>query len=224
MKERPILFSGPMVRAIIDGRKTQTRRILTIDPAYEFTEIIIAERDTRVYFELSRKIKDRPLAIPICHIKCPFGTVGDHLWLRETWAVGNPFDHVAPSLLHDTCAVDYAADEKRIWSPEDQGRWRPSIHMPRWASRITLEITDISVQRLQDIGKDGRKAKDVLSEGITKAAIEREREWFHPDDAPAIAFSRLWNSLQIDKNSGKPGASWSDNPLVWAITFKAIQP
>ncbi len=93
--------------------------------------------------------------------------------------------------------------------------FRPSIFMPRWASRITLEIVAVRVERLQDIGKDGRKAHDVLAEGITDGQIEQWRQWLHPDDAPAHTYGVLWESI-----NGK--GSWALNPWVWVIEFKPV--
>jgi hypothetical protein len=95
------------------------------------------------------------------------------------------------------------------------GGWKPSIFCKRIHSRITLEITEVRVQRLHEIGKDGRHAKDVLAEGITDAQIEHWRKWLHPDDAPAHTYGVLWNSIN-------GVGSWDNNPWVWAITFKRL--
>jgi hypothetical protein len=100
--------------------------------------------------------------------------------------------------------------------------WRvvSAIHMTRWASRITLEITGVRVERLHEIGKDGRKAHDVLAEGITREQIEQQQKFFHPDDSPALAFAALWEQI----NGKREGCSWRDNPWVWVIEFKRIAP
>ena len=94
----------------------------------------------------------------------------------------------------------------------------PSIHMPRWASRITLEVTDVRVERVQDIGKDGSIARDILAEGIPQSAIDIQHKWFHPDDSPAIAFSQLW-----DSTNAKRGFDWESNPWVWVVGFILLE-
>lgn len=159
MKTRPILFSGPMVRAILEGRKTQTRRVVKPQPAH---------------------CADLPMGKDLTFASaCPYGQPGDRLWVRETWAVGTLFDYVRPSLLpkpdcESKLAVDYAANPRRIWHSEDQGRWRPSIHMPRWASRITLEITSVRVERLQDISH-----KDAIAEGLEFCTLDQTIGYKH---------------------------------------------
>ena len=160
MRARSILFSGPMVRALLDGRKTQTRRV------------------NRGGF-------------------CPFGGPGDLLWVRETWSVPHRYDHVGPSNIPTIdVRTHYAATENR-----GDLLWRPSIHMPRWASRLTLKVTDVRVQRVQDI--DGL---DAIAEGITR--VEGEAPW--------RVFWSLWDSLHQGDDS------FAANPLVWALTFEVL--
>ena len=176
MKERPILFSGPMVRAILDGSKTQTRRV-----AKEFDEMPnldgILQRFPR-------------------QNGCPHGAPGDRLWVRETWAVQHEYDAAAPSEIGASARWHYAATE-------DLGglRKRPSIFLPRRGSRILLEITDVRVQRLQEISDE-----DARAEGYDRSH----------------AFPREWFALLWERIHG-PG-SWHANPWVWAITFRRIQP
>jgi hypothetical protein len=159
--ERPILFSTEMVRAIIDGRKTQTRRIIK-----------------------SPK-------------KCPYGKIGDCLWVRETWKKSpDIFDKTIP-YLYKASIPDSAHEEF--------GPWKPSIFMPRVASRIDLEIIDIRVERLQDISEDNAKSEGIL--------IEYQS---HPGPANKLGFHLLW-----DKIHGLN--SWEDNPLVWVIEFRRIK-
>lgn len=173
MKERPILFSAPMVRAILAGTKTQTRRVAkpkrSIEPMTD---------------------------------ECPYGEPGDRLWVRETW---NSFDGWAGYYY----AADYegwgiGSDDDPDHVPDHEVRWRPSIHMPRAASRITLEITDVRVERLQDISD-----ADLECEGLQEtidAGIDH-------DGTPRDAWRALWSSIN--------GAeSWAANPWVWAIEFK----
>lgn len=162
MKERPILFSAEMVRAILDGRKTQTRRVIKPQPINAL---------------------DRP---PPCD--CPYGKIGDRLWVRETQAKFHP-------------AV-YMADVAEDFYPSYL--WTPSIHMPRVASRITLEITAARVERLQDISE-----ADAMAEGVS---------WKHNPALPTTpvnAFAALWTSV---------GGDWDANPWVWCIDFQRVQP
>lgn len=199
--ERPILFSSQMVRAIIDGQKTQTRRLIKGVPAdfIHYTPLEHFDGSIGAIFSSKPEITN---GIEVGTIYCPYGKPGDKLWVRETWA-----SYGSPARI-----TSYRADRD---TPLTGGKWSPSIHMPRWASRITLEIVGVRVERLQDIGKDGRKARDVLAEGITPELIANERKWFHADDSPAIAYSRLWESI-----NGK--GSWRANPWVWVVEFKPL--
>ncbi|KIP13439.1 hypothetical protein KY49_680 [Burkholderia sp. MSHR3999] len=230
MKERPILFSGPMVRAILDGRKTQTRRVVNPQPVYgdiagTFASWMFKKRHASGRW-LYPNARDFVLA------ECPHGQPGDRLWVRETWQHCNhplgPYDA--------DCLVFYRADylddphgpdgEK---SPEGKYRdWRPSIHMPRAASRITLEITDVRVERLQDISE-----VDAIDEGVLTLdegwARQQFPDYFATRDAtlpgekpprgpsPRVRFSKLWNSLNASRGHG-----WDTNPWVWAVQFRGI--
>jgi hypothetical protein len=196
VRERPILFSAPMVRAILEGRKTMTRRIVKPQSLFDGKDAIVKR------FPNQR-----------C---CPYGEVGERLWVRETWALRSDVDWLADPKRAQQYALyraSYEGDLEDEWHSVDG--WHPSIHLPRCLSRITLEITAVRVERLQQIGKDGRKARDVLAEGITQEQIDRQRKWFHQDDAPAIAFAELWESIN---GSG----SWLKNPWVWVVSFKRI--
>ncbi|CAH1747875.1 Phage-related protein [Thauera humireducens] len=202
MKERPILFSAPMVRALRAGTKTQTRRV----------------------------VKDRHIdaAPPACFFqwlreRCPYGQTGDRLWVRETWQHSNfplgPYD--------ESCTVFYRADymddphgpdgEK---SPEGRYRnWEPSIHMFRSASRILLEVTAVRVERLQDIS-----AADAVAEGIARDGDGYERFHVDPDAPvgqsftrnPVLAYRGLWESIN-------GVGAWDKNPWVWVIEFKRVE-
>ena len=158
MKERPILFSAPMVRALLDGRKTQTRRVMKHPPDERATEVSVES----IYGESVATYRAYPGQGSARHAiaSCPYGTIGDLLWVRETFGNGWTKRPVPDDKI---CY--------RATPLEEQGfrfcyRWFPSIHMPRWASRITLEITDVRVQRLQDISEE-----DVISEGLTEHLI-----------------------------------------------------
>jgi hypothetical protein len=189
MKERPILFSGPMVRAILDGSKTQTRRTFKgttehkgpYNPAY-----MEAHQQANGWGRI-----------------CPHGAPGDRLWVRETWA----HERDGTGCPDDTGVLYRATDPG--WDDEGTGlRWRPSIFMPRIASRILLEITDVCVQRLQEISEEDARAEGAigaLNDSIGDNWCARE------------AFAALWESIN---GTG----SWHANPWVWAITFRRLEP
>lgn len=196
MKERPILFSGEMVRAILDGRKTQTRRIVKPQP----TESILPTPPFSETWD--------------CEYCCPYGVAGDRLWVRETFVPACNFDPSPES------GVFYRADQHEKYNRMNiEWRWKPSIHMPRWASRITLEVTGVRVERLNDISND-----DCVSEGIT--AIGKAVRLSTGDYAQAgryensastvrQLFSQLWEQIN------GPG-SWKINPWVWVVNFQRI--
>ncbi|EOE3926636.1 hypothetical protein ACRS7J_16560 [Pseudomonas aeruginosa] len=223
MKERPILFNDQMVRAILEGRKTVTRRVMKPQPDFLGSMV-----DPNTPF----KTLDAGLH---ARITCPYGEPGDRLWVRETWTDVNMCGAPAlayradedirdlmeePGFLDDRGAFNY--DDPRVkpypfacWYAElDQARWRPSIHMPRWASRILLEITAVRIERLQDISE-----KQALAEGV-----ELEGEgvcWAGAagtaSDSPVESFRLLWELIN-------GAGSWSANPWVWVVEFKRVTP
>lgn len=201
MRERPILFSGPMVRAIIDGRKTMTRRVVARVPKKaadpRFAESFIFRRDH-------------------LYLRCPYGQLGDRLWVRESWAnINKP--GVAPEIIYRADYDDHALAEYG----NDGGRWRPSIHMPRWASRITLEVTSVRVERLQEI-----TAEDAIAEGIEivggEYSVNPYRNYLKgtPGEmnthcsSPVRSLQTLWDSINGKKHP------WASNPWVWVIQFR----
>ena len=182
MKDGPILMNAEMVRATLDGRKTQTRRIAKLNAAGR------VEKGGRNWH-----VEDAAAVIA-----CPYGAVGDTLWVRETWQSEGVHGHE-----RDFPVRYRASDDDRVMG----GRWRPSIFMPRWASRITLRITDVRIERLQDISNE-----DAAAEG-----------WLGPDEAntirnayPIAWYSHLWESI-----NGR--GSWAENPFVWAISFEVVK-
>jgi hypothetical protein len=212
MKARPILFSAEMVRAILDGRKTQTRRVMKPQPEYYNSHWHWAgagwNRD------------DVALVLPGHSManRCPYGQIGDRLWVRETWAhddpdcddihCGNP-DHIW-----------WRANEEKIVADSFAGkaRWRPAIYMPHWASRIHLEIVNVRVERLQHISRDDAKAEGVSN--LWK--WDKERNLKHPEHFsrgvlnPYVAnYSVLWDQINASRGYG-----WKFNPWVWVIEFK----
>jgi len=198
MKERPIIFNSEMVKAILDGRKTETRRPVKIDsPTLEFDTCnppwpTCADK----YGEFGR-------------VPCPWGKPGDRIWVRETWAekVQNIGVEDIDFELH--CEkfgrYFYKADDCKIFF---NIKWKPSIHMPRWASRITLEITDVRVERVQEISDE-----DAEKEGC---CIKLEPHEF-PNRIVAPRFKELWNSIYTKK-----GLDWDDNPWVWVIEYRRL--
>ncbi len=180
MKERPILFSSPMVRALLAGTKTQTRRALKVQPL----DVIPFEGDKAGTHWVGRMQNDPPRGVVF---ECKFGKPGDRLWVRET--------HCAFEVGHVHYRADYDPDPKG--EKEHGVVWTPSIHMPRWASRILLEITAVRVERLQGISHE-----DAMAEGMAL------------DDA-IYDYSRLW-----DKINGS--GSWEANPWVWVVEFRRV--
>lgn len=219
MKERPILFSGPMVRAILEGRKTQTRRVVKLPEKKSFTDSVNPDGLPIIWHELSEfKGRSQMKRIEVFHELCPHGTVGDRLWVREcfgtTAAVPTSTAKDEFAFLGQPELFAYRAD-----NPSGRWCWKPSIHMPRWASRITLEITGVRVERLQDISD-----ADVDAEGMD---LEGEHsQWFNegehqhiagaPMSGERYAFMRLWSSINGPE-------SWDASPWVWVIEFKRLE-
>jgi hypothetical protein len=215
MKERPIIFSGPMVRAILEGRKTQTRRVVKqlvgFDDVVRMGMDLKTLRDTFIPLAIGKK------ATPFL---CPYGQPGDRLWVREKHQVNAT--GIKPNWNIE--GVLYAADGAYI---EAEGsylgtnsfglRWTPPIHMPRWASRITLEIVSVRVERLQDISVDDCKAEGITKPNLSNAQDALMYAWGGKPDAMRVpAFRELWESIKGHK-------SWDANPWVWVIEFKKIE-
>lgn len=227
MKERPILFSAPMVRAILEGRKTQTRRAFSdrtkfaFDCAAQIGEVsLFLDQD-----ELGKNDLGYVLDF------CPYGKAGDRLWVRETWrgwvCINPPSEsrklgvaRYVPAQM-ECKRLDYKATQAA-----DNEPYRPSIHMPRWASRIQLEIVSVRAERLNDISAD-----DAIAEGIEvdpepwdqTIAFKNYADsgWIpkwaeHWETAEIESFKSLWESINGE-------GSWNENPWVWAIEFKRIQ-
>lgn len=210
IKERPILFSAPMVKALLEGRKTQTRRLVKPQP-YECDGEHITDFEDSNGDPISAS-DGRYLAT------CPYGKPGDRLWVRETHALLYP--------TSDAPVIAYRADDsaRLVFEPRkgekftvegDAGaaastwrgetiKWKPSIHMPRWASRITLEIVNVRVERVRDISEADARAEGVTLKGITR----------HEHECRAAFLDLFFN---INKRAPR-GA----NPWVWAITFKRV--
>jgi hypothetical protein len=217
--EKPIIFSAPMVRAILDGRKTQTRRIVRPQPE--------AQHDGEPYWYVGgyrvwgyRPASAVPLRAGGNPLPCPYGHPGDWLWVRETWT------DTTDLFVKETAFLHYRADY-----PEGHPfAWRPSIHMPRWASRILLEVADVRVERLQAISES-----DALAEGITslrnpewdkrhfpawrssfdQAIAKAEKPPLGP--LPSAVYQALWQDIHGPD-------SWDGNLWVWVVEFRVLQP
>ncbi|WP_219135431.1 hypothetical protein [Janthinobacterium sp. UMAB-60] len=221
MKEHPILMNAAMVRAVLDGSKTQTRRALKRQPDYP---IIIATDPHTNRYQIGER---EPVTEAALLRASPYGQPGDRLWVRETFGYVSPDEQQRP---HSECKIEYRADlapgctdrpgqwpiDECKGDPE-RPRWRPSIHMPRAASRILLEIVSVRVESLQDISE-----ADALTEGVR---LDKAGGFFidgadgrhaSPVDSSAIeAFKSLWEST---------GGSWAANPWLWVIEFKRVMP
>lgn len=191
MKERPIMFSSPMVRAILEGRKTQTRRVVRQPRRKDGAKLL----------------PDLLQKIGVGHA-CPYGVPGDRLWVRETLKRGW-MPHLLTGEPTGADRAEYAADGEPVLLELDfDAAWQwqrptlPAIHMPRWASRLTLEVLSVRVERLQAISEE-----DALAEGL--------------DDCPACdsardEFRAVWDSINADR------APWASNPWVWVVEFRRL--
>jgi hypothetical protein len=216
MKELPIQFSGAMVRPLLDGIKTQTRRVVTLPKYFSNCHIEV--------------IDGAPLVVntrePIARrgIGCPYGEQGDCLYVRERWAAGACADSLAPRELHP---ATWLRDNGGLWFEADgaepthaispRGKWRQGMFMPKWASRIKLENVRVRVERVQDISED-----DAIAEGLTPAIVAGQTLWELPNGAkvadPRRAYRALWESLNASRGYG-----WDVNPYVWVVEFRKVK-
>ncbi|MBC4288214.1 ASCH domain-containing protein [Klebsiella quasipneumoniae] len=202
MKERGMIFNSEMVRAILDGRKTQTRRIMKPQPepcprgghwwpSNVFKTMLHVEDEMQ---------NGKGGWGGLVGDACPFGDVGDRIWVRETWADAGAS---APDLkLYRANYPEHVPSIYENVPPAKEIRWTPSIHMPRTASRILLEITDVRVERLRSMSQD-----DARAEGVIAASGPMEA---------GLAFRELWDSIYGEE-------SWKANPWVWVIEFKRVE-
>ncbi|EGV1295405.1 hypothetical protein KJT36_002785 [Salmonella enterica] len=216
MKERGMIFNAEMVRAILDGRKTQTRRIMAIQPEHSelgLRRVIDSKngRDNGKYFWSQSDARGLKMRSKV--FGCPYGEVGDRIWVRETYQ-GPLFDYEhMESYLEDSSKFYkpefcvYRADGKpapEFYDADDNLHygWRPSIHMPRWASRLTLEITGVRVERLNSITESDAEAEGVTDTGFGDLLVD--------------GYRYLWKSIYGEE-------SWAANPWVWVIEFKRVE-
>lgn len=216
MTERGMIFNSEMVRAILDGRKTQTRR-----------PVKFPVHDKNLGCELAGNELAGELSAGN-YLNSAFGKPGDRIWVRETWQA-----------IHDYCDENGHVDERRYarsiprhrgnyWHPvyeeawgnesrEDREfPWRPSIHMPRWASRILLEITDVRVERLNAISEEDARAEGIIDGGCLNCGEPEPCGCANPEPDATDAFAYLWQSIYGQEN-------WNANPWVWVIEFKCVE-
>jgi len=230
MIERPIIFSGPLVRAILEGRKTETRRPVLPMRGEQSTWLTIpglgASPGGRMTPDAAcgfgwqffhPKAGTRHAGVDVAPdspggwVHCPYGAPGDRLWVRETFRFPSDLDKTRPSGIAEMAddagwaPVSYRADfaemnANRSWlEAHGWGRWRSSIHMPRWASGLLLEVEEVRVERLQDITHRGALA----------------------EAAPLPRFRAVWDGMYAGRKD-KPGLDWVSNPWVWVVAFRRL--
>ena len=236
MTERPIIFSAPMVRAILAGTKTQTRRAVKPQPIGKqrlieglahVTKGMNPADDGAVWY-----VGD--CVGPGVEVRCPYGAPGDRLWVRETFYCDHKFypegtpanvywdgdkarkSHTPEQIEHERKEMrellDFRADGEPEWEGSIGTPWRPSIHMPRWASRITLEVVGVRVERLQEITE-----ADVRAEGVDELLIDGRAYAIKCRSSAMLGFSQLWDSINAKRHP------WTSNPFVWVVEFKVAE-
>lgn len=203
MKERPILFSGEMVKAILEGCKVQTRRVVKMTKDEPLTDVCWGYTAFTPENHISFRGLHANGTYGESFVRCPYGKVGDRLWVREAF-----WPAYRRTETNNGCVyrADYQAPAKIGLNPQlfHSARWTPSIHMPRWASRITLEVTGVRVERLIGIS-----AWDAVAEGMEARC--------DPDQRGAVEqFEQLWEKINGKKHP------WKSNPWVWVIEFRRV--
>lgn len=198
MKERPILFRPALVRAILNGQKTQTRRVMRGGtPA--------GHGRSDGHWQFPGTDKEGPLVLTFAELaaefRCPYGVPGDRLWVRERWHHGD-----YPGAY---CYAADKVDDEELGCTKPDAKWKPSIHMPRAACRLVLEVTDVRAQRLQDTS-----AQDAVAEGTH---LERTWEEANAGELAPSLFRKSWDRINSPRGFG-----WDANPWVWAITFRRV--
>ncbi|HDY8750967.1 MULTISPECIES: hypothetical protein [Klebsiella pneumoniae complex] len=245
MKERGMIFNSEMVRAILDGRKTQTRRIMKVQPESNQLGLLLITDSTKhsdigKYHWAESNATGNHVRSKL--FSSPFGAVGERIWVRETWAtLGNEDgcyvdweDNLCKGDERSAARIYRASCEQRpgdygLWSiPDDaywkphtkehkfEGAWRPSIHMPCWASRILLEITDVRVERLNAISEEDARAEGIIDGGCLNCGEPEPCGCANPEPDATDAFAYLWQSIYGQDN-------WNANPWVWVIEFKRVE-
>lgn len=242
VRERPIIFSAPMVRAILAGRKTQTRRVMKPQPSEGW--------EPHAYDDLHKMVdgefvfrNEEPVVVgwgPVDEEgyeghRSPYGRPGDRLWVRETWKpvevdvrtgdkpwqVKHGVDGILYKANNFFIPIENTPEAGEAWGEAYHPRgevWRPSIHMPRWASRLTLEVVDVRVERLQAISEEDARAEGITDGGCLNCGNPEPCECPYPTPDARDAFIGLWDSL-----NAKRGHAWDANPWVWVVEFKRVQ-
>ena len=237
MKERGMIFNAEMVRALLSGRKTQTRRIMKPQPepcprgghwwpSNVFKTMLHVEEEMQ---------NGKGGWGGLVGDACPFGDVGDRIWVREAYRFPASLDDVSPTGVGEMAV---ATGYRKPWAPtfyeftgtfsdgwkgfetspkvSDAGKLRPSIHMPRWASRILLEITDVRVERLNAISEEDARAEGIIDGGCLNCGEPEPCGCANPEPDATDAFAYLWQSIYGQEN-------WNANPWVWVIEFKRVE-
>ncbi|ESL48321.1 hypothetical protein [Klebsiella pneumoniae] len=202
MKERGMIFNAEMVRALLDGRKTQTRR-----------PVKFPVHDKNLGCELAGNELAGELSAGN-YLNSAFGKPGDRIWVRETWAEAGAS---APDLkLYRANYPEHVPSIYENVPPAEEIRWTPSIHMPRWASRILLEITDVRVERLNAISEEDARAEGIIDGGCLNCGEPEPCGCANPEPDATDAFAYLWQSIYGQEN-------WNADPWVWVIEFKRVE-
>lgn len=227
MKERPILFSAPMIRAILDGRKSVTRRVINPQPihaimgdqAWDAFNAMMSIGVLPVEAVDERRIgwtwkgcRSMPWPSSI-EGRGPYGQPGSRLWVRETWAAPHDCDHLKPSLIPEGTPITFRATAEG----DTDLLWRPSIFLMPWMARVKLDVTGVKVERVQEITHE-----DAMAEGVQAWTDSLKGGEFYDHNSnlgayPVTAFARLW-----DKINGKR-APWDSNPFVWCVAFRKLE-
>ncbi|TBO64366.1 hypothetical protein EXU18_24510 [Klebsiella pneumoniae] len=224
MTERGMIFNGDMVRAILDGRKTQTRRVMRVQPESNQLGLLLITDSTKrsdigKYHWADSNATGNHVRSKL--FSCPFGAVGDQIWVREAFRVH--------SRATDVATLVYKASERNSWTeqthrvpvavcnkPATPVKWTPSLHMPRWASRIVLEITDVRVERLNAISEEDARAEGIIDGGCLNCGEPEPCGCANPEPDATDAFAYLWQSIYGQE-------SWNANPWVWVIEFERVE-
>lgn len=228
MGERPILCSAPMVRALLAGRKTQTRRV--VKPGMYIWEGQ-SEDDCEHIYQHDPRFGEKCAKL----VPCPYGAPGDRLWVRETWRTEELADGTDGVRFPDGafCACENTPEVGDAWGSQHSAKsarrgtvWRPSIHMPRWASRITLEVTGVRVERLQDISEEDARAEGAqVVPFYPDDGFPLSDGWTHVgDDGKCVLYTSARDSFRSLWESINGADSWAENPWVWVVSFKRVTP
>lgn len=217
MKERGMIFNSEMVRAILSNRKTQTRRVMKVQPESNQLGLLLITDSTKrsdigKYHWAESNATGNHVRSKL--FSCPFGAVGDRIWVRETWAEAGAS---APDLkLYRANYPEHVPSIYENVPPAEEIRWTPSIHMPRTASRIQLEITDVRVERLNAISEEDARAEGIIDGGCLNCGEHEPCGCANPEPDATDAFAYLWQSIYGQE-------SWNANPWVWVIEFKRVE-